>query len=134
MVIEYSVLYATCNTSFTYHHSYLRKYVDLGSIFDLWVVETTGGRRASPSAAAAAREMLRLTDFFVAGLLVCNAAAVLNEDRFLAKIGWGYEATRNDPPGIKRQVIMLLHASRVLLTIPLMALNVVVILLKLIIG
>lgn len=78
--------------------------------------------------------MLRLTDIFVAGLLLCNAAAVLNEDRFLAKIGWGYESTRSDAPGMKRQVIMLLHASRVLLTIPLMGLNVVVICLKLIMG
>jgi hypothetical protein len=78
--------------------------------------------------------MLRLTDIFVAGLLLCNAAAVLNEDRFLAKIGWGYESTRSDLPGMKRQIIMLLHASRVLLTIPLMGLNVVVMALKLIMG
>ena len=78
--------------------------------------------------------MLRLTDMFVAGLLLCNSAAVLNEERFLAKLGWGYEETRSDPAGVKRQIIMLLHASRVLLTIPLMGLNVFVIILKLIMG
>lgn len=78
--------------------------------------------------------MLRLTDIFVAGLLLCNAGAVLNEERFLAKIGWGYEETRMDPAGLKRQIIMLLHASRVLLTIPLMGLNIVIIAIKLIMG
>ena len=77
---------------------------------------------------------LSLVDLFVSGLLVINGAAVLNEDRFLAKLGWGYEQTRQDPPSIKKQIINMLYAVRFLLTIPLMICNVIVILLKLILG
>ena len=78
--------------------------------------------------------MLGLGDLILASLLALNAAAVLNEDRFLAKLGWGYEQTRQDPPSIKKQIINMLYAVRFLLTIPLMICNVIVILLKLILG
>ena len=77
---------------------------------------------------------LSLADLFVAGLLVVNGAAVLNEERFLVKVGWGYEASRNESASVKKQIISLLHAVRLLFTIPLMGLNVVVIVLKLILG
>jgi hypothetical protein len=62
-----------------------------------------------------------LTDIFVAGLLVLNGMAVLNEDRFLAKIGWGYEATRLEAASVKKQIVSLLHAVRLVFTIPLSA-------------
>ena len=75
-----------------------------------------------------------LTDLFVSTLLLGNAAAVLNEDRFLVKLGWGYEQSRNAGPSVKRQIINLLYAVRFLLTIPLMICNTVVIVLKLIFG
>ena len=75
-----------------------------------------------------------LTDLFVSALLLGNAAAVLNEDRFLAKLGWGYEQTRSEGPSVKKQIVNLLYAVRFLLTIPLMVANVVVIVLKLIFG
>ena len=75
-----------------------------------------------------------LADIFVAGLLVVNGAAILNEDRFLAKVGWGYEASRSSPASVKKQIINLLHAMRLLFTIPLMAVNVIVIVLKLLLG
>ena len=78
--------------------------------------------------------MLSLTDLFLAGLLLMNGAAVLNEERFLVKVGWGYEASRLEPQSIKKQIINLLHAIRLLFTLPLMALNVVVIVLKLLLG
>ena len=78
--------------------------------------------------------MLSLVDLFVAGLLVVNGCAVLNEDRFLVKVGWGYEASRAEPASVKKQIISLLHAVRLLFTIPLMVLNVIVIVLKLILG
>ena len=78
--------------------------------------------------------MLNLSDLFVAGLLVANAAAVLSEERFLCKVGLGYEASRHEPQSVKKQIINLLYAVRVLLTIPIAALNVVVIFFKLIIG
>ena len=77
---------------------------------------------------------LSLVDLFVAGLLLANGAAVLNEERFLVKVGWGYEASRQEGASVKKQIISLLHAVRLLFTIPLMALNVIVIVLKLIIG
>ena len=78
--------------------------------------------------------MLSLTDLFLSGVLLINGAAVLNEDRFLVKIGWGYESSRNEPQSVKKQIINLLHAIRLLFTLPLMALNVVVIVLKLLLG
>ena len=78
--------------------------------------------------------MLSLADLFVAGLLAANGAAILNEDRFLVKVGWGYEQSRSAPQSVKKQIINLLHAVRLLFTIPLMVLNVVVILLKLVLG
>ena len=77
---------------------------------------------------------LTLVDLFVSGLLLANAGAVLNEDRFLARIGWGYEASQMGPPSIKKQIITLLHAMRVLMTLPLMALNLIVIVVKLLLG
>ena len=70
----------------------------------------------------------------LSGLLLVNGAAVLNEDRFLAKVGWGYEASRSEPQNVKKQIINLLHAVRLLFTLPLMALNIVVIVLKLLLG
>ena len=77
---------------------------------------------------------LALADLFVSGLLVANGAAVLNEERFLAKVGWGYEQSRSEPQSVKKQVINLLHAVRLIFTIPLMALNAVTIVLKLLLG
>lgn len=78
--------------------------------------------------------MFSLTDLFVAGLLALNGAAILNEERFLAKVGWGYEQSRSEPQSVKKQVINLLHAVRLIFTIPLMALNAVTIVLKLLLG
>ena len=54
--------------------------------------------------------------------------------RALVRIGWGYEQSMQGPTGMKKQIITLLHAARVLLTIPLMGLNLVVIVLKLLMG
>ena len=78
--------------------------------------------------------MLSLTDLFLSGLLLMNGAAVLNEERFLVKVGWGYEASRMEPQSVKKQIINLLHAVRLLFTLPLMALNVLVIIVKLLLG
>ena len=78
--------------------------------------------------------MLSLVDLFVSGLLICNGAAILNENRFLVKIGWGYEESLSQPMSVKKQIINLLHAVRLIFTLPMMVLNVVVIVLKLLIG
>ena len=63
-----------------------------------------------------------------------TACAILNEERFLAKIGWSYEGLRDQPPTVKKQIVGLLHAVRLVFTIPLMVLNVIVIALKLVLG
>ena len=78
--------------------------------------------------------MLSLVDLFVSGLLICNGMAILNEDRFLSRIGWGYEESLQQPMSVKKQVINLLHAVRLIFTLPMMVCNVVVIVLKLLIG
>lgn len=78
--------------------------------------------------------MLSLGDLFVSGLLALNGAAVLSEDRFLVKIGWGYDQTRNEPASVKKQIVSLLHAVRLVFTIPLIALNSLVMLFKLLLG
>lgn len=96
----------------------------------------SGIRRVStsPASPAARSTMIGLVDLFVSGLLISNGLAILNEERFLAKIGWGYEESLQQPMSIKKQVINLLHAVRLIFTIPMMVLNVVVIVLKLLIG
>ena len=58
---------------------------------------------------------LSLGSLFLASILFLNGFAVLNEERFLKRIGWGYEDNLNEPPSFKKQVINLLYASRVLL-------------------
>ena len=78
--------------------------------------------------------MLSLADLFVSGLLISNGAAILNEDRFLARIGWGYEASLTQPMSVKKQVISLLHAVRLIFTLPLIVLNAIVMVFKLLIG
>ena len=78
--------------------------------------------------------MLGLGELFLAGLLAINGAAVLSEDRFLNRIGWGYDQSRTEPASVKKQIISLLHAVRLVFTIPLIPLNVIVILLKLVLG
>ena len=50
--------------------------------------------------------MLGLADLFVSGLLFVNGAAVLNEERFLVKVGWGYEQSRAAPQSVKKQVTL----------------------------
>ena len=78
--------------------------------------------------------MLSLGDLFVAGLLALNGCAVLSEERFLVRIGWGYEQCRNEGASVKKQIVSLLHAVRLVFRIPLIFLNVLVILVKLVLG
>ena len=78
--------------------------------------------------------MLTLGNLFLSALLLANGAAVLSEDRFLAKVGWGYEASRLEPASVKKQIINMLYAVRFLLTLPLIGLNTLVIVYKLVAG
>ncbi|KAG0328313.1 hypothetical protein BGZ99_005666 [Dissophora globulifera] len=68
-------------------------------------------------------------------LLFVNAIAILNEDRFLARIGWGRQVV--DPYGqesVKARLVHLISAVRTLMRIPLIGLNVVAILYLVILG
>ncbi|KAF8974579.1 ER-to-golgi transport membrane protein [Flammula alnicola] len=86
-------------------------------------------------------------------LLVINAIAILNEERFLAKIGWltpsrpiqdvnaGFQQTYDQTgygtgavqgdAGVKARLIDLISAVRTLMRIPLIVINTVVILYEL---
>ncbi|XP_058099515.1 uncharacterized protein LOC131243916 isoform X1 [Magnolia sinica] len=67
-------------------------------------------------------------------LLLANALAILNEDRFLAPRGWSF----SEVPGVrtkslKGQVIGLIYATQYL-RLPLMALNAITIIVMLVSG
>jgi hypothetical protein len=85
-------------------------------------------------------------------LLLINAMAILNEDRFLARIGWsstqpsnvnaafhqpydqtGYGVAQPDV-GVKVRLINLIGAVRTLMRIPLIGLNLVVIIYQVLLG
>ncbi|WWC66191.1 uncharacterized protein I206_100092 [Kwoniella pini CBS 10737] len=82
------------------------------------------------------------------GLLLTNAIAILNEERFLARIGWSSSTASssnagfgqspnphmyndafgqnvNEGPGVKAKLINLISATRTLMRIPLIVVNVV---------
>ncbi|KAF9162939.1 hypothetical protein DFQ27_005697 [Actinomortierella ambigua] len=68
-------------------------------------------------------------------LLFVNSVAILNEERFLARIGWGRQIT--DPYGqesVKARLINLVSAVRTLMRIPLIGLNIVAILYLVLLG
>lgn len=71
-----------------------------------------------------------------AALLVINAMAVLNEERFLSKIGWGTNqmAGFGEEPGAKQQIMNLIRSVRTVMRIPLIGINTVVILFKVLMG
>ncbi|KAF8640077.1 hypothetical protein AX17_001317 [Amanita inopinata Kibby_2008] len=94
-----------------------------------------------------------LGTIFKVALLFINAIAVLNEERFLARIGWlsssqqprdtnavyqaydqtGYGAAQPDI-GIKARLIDLISAVRTLMRIPLIIINIIVIIYELLLG
>ncbi|XP_055954146.1 immediate early response 3-interacting protein 1-like [Argiope bruennichi] len=80
--------------------------------------------------------VVSLYNLFEATLLCINAIAVLHEERFLAKVGWGRDQSRGfgEEPGVKAQLMNLIHSVRTVMRIPLIFLNAVVIIFKLILG
>ncbi|CAH7681254.1 Yos1-like protein [Phakopsora pachyrhizi] len=94
--------------------------------------------------------MFGLGKIFYVSLLLINSVAILNEDRFLARIGWSSNSgnpnfgTTNqfhhDPSispngqSVKEKIINLIGAVRTLMRIPLIGLNIVVIIYELILG
>ncbi|AWU76926.1 uncharacterized protein C5L36_0C08390 [Pichia kudriavzevii] len=102
--------------------------------------------------------MFGLGTLFYAVLFFVNGIAVLSEDRFLARIGWSSKNTihgntqgmgtqygygdynmqgntnMENGDGIKSRLINLISATRTLLRIPLIIVNVLVILYELVLG
>eukprot|EP00741_Cyanophora_paradoxa_P002434 tig00000076_g2359.t1 len=78
--------------------------------------------------------MLGLGSLLQATVLFVNALAVLNEERFLRKIGWTQEAVGFDRNTVKARVVGLLTAVRMLLRVPLVPLNIILIFWKLVFG
>ncbi|KAK6458643.1 Yos1-like protein [Scheffersomyces xylosifermentans] len=84
-------------------------------------------------------------------ILTVNGIAVLSEDRFLNRIGWGSSSGNSNGGGpqyqqyntgldssdgasVKSKIINLIGAVRTLMRIPLIAINIVIILYELILG
>ncbi|BDD61211.1 hypothetical protein MPDQ_004843 [Monascus purpureus] len=73
-------------------------------------------------------------------ILIINAIAVLSEDRFLARIGWG--RTQSDPSfgstydstSVKAKTVNLIASVRTVMRIPLIVINTVVIIYELVLG
>lgn len=72
-----------------------------------------------------------------AGLLVLNAMCVLHEERFLAKVGWSSQANNQgfgETPGVKAQILDIIRSVRTVMRIPLIFINILVIVKKLVFG
>ncbi|XP_078486839.1 immediate early response 3-interacting protein 1-like [Ciona intestinalis] len=70
-------------------------------------------------------------------LLFVNAAAILHEERFLSKIGWGSDHSTGgfgEDPGMKTQLINLIRSVRTVMRVPLIFLNCATILSLLLFG
>ncbi|GBB86362.1 hypothetical protein RclHR1_12790007 [Rhizophagus clarus] len=69
-------------------------------------------------------------------LLVINAIAILNEERFLARIGMSShpEPGYGDVTSFKSKIINLISAVRTLMRIPLIVLNILVIIYEILLG
>ncbi|KAL5773113.1 hypothetical protein ACOSP7_012731 [Xanthoceras sorbifolium] len=67
-------------------------------------------------------------------LLLANALAIINEDRFLAPKGWSFsEFSVGRTKSLKGQIIGLIYATQYL-RVPLMLLNTICIVVKLVSG
>ncbi|XP_023168169.1 immediate early response 3-interacting protein 1 [Drosophila hydei] len=80
--------------------------------------------------------MFTLWTLIEASLLCLNAVCILHEERFLAKFGWGRHAGQQDfgTPSAKDQVLNLIRSIRTVAKIPLIFLNVIAIIFKLLLG
>ena len=67
-------------------------------------------------------------------LLMLNAICVLHEERFLAKVGWQTQQGFGEEPGIKQQMLNLIRSVRTVMRVPLIGLNVLVMVFKLVLG
>jgi len=78
---------------------------------------------------------LTLWALIEAALLVTNAICILHEKRFLAKVGWASDARGfGEQPGAKTQILNIVHATRTVMRVPLIFINGLVIITKLLLG
>ena len=79
---------------------------------------------------------LSLGALLEASLLVVNAICVLHEKRFLAKVGWASDSARSfgEQTGVKTQILNIIHSTRTIMRIPLIFINALVIVKKLLLG
>ncbi|KAL2820232.1 Yos1-like protein [Aspergillus cavernicola] len=73
-------------------------------------------------------------------ILITNSIAILSEDRFLARIGWGrtqadpaFGAT-HDSTSVKAKTINLIASVRTVMRIPLIVINTIIIVYEFILG
>ncbi|WPH02615.1 hypothetical protein R9X50_00548000 [Acrodontium crateriforme] len=72
---------------------------------------------------------------FQVSVLLINSIAILSEDRFLARIGWGssqqaepsFGSGMQDNASVKAKMINLINSVRTLMRIPLILLNLLII-------
>jgi len=70
-----------------------------------------------------------------AALLVVNSICILNEERFLSKIGWNTQhAGFGEDPGVKVQALNLIRAVKTVMKVPLIPLNIMMIVCELLFG
>jgi len=81
--------------------------------------------------------MFTLWSLIEASLLCLNAVCILHEERFLNKVGWGATAQVQgfgEPTTTKSQLLNLVRSIRTVAKIPLIFLNIVAIIFKLLLG
>ncbi|CAB3245018.1 unnamed protein product [Arctia plantaginis] len=81
--------------------------------------------------------MLTLWNLFEASLLCLNAVCVLHEERFMQKMGWGATGQNQgfeDQSSVKFQILNLVRSIRTVTRIPLIILNILTIIFKLLLG
>lgn len=82
--------------------------------------------------------MFGLGYIFYFALFMVNGIAVLSEDRFLNRIGWGTQRNQfqllYEQEDVKTKIINLINAIRTVLRVPLIAINIVVIVYELVLG
>ncbi|KAF2435781.1 protein transport protein YOS1 [Tothia fuscella] len=84
---------------------------------------------------------LGLGNIFYVGLLLINGIAIISEDRFLARIGWGSTSAAEpgfggqvDTSSAKAKIVNLMNSVRTLARLPLIVVNFLVIFYLMILG
>ncbi|CAG7916057.1 unnamed protein product [Penicillium olsonii] len=81
-----------------------------------------------------------LGKLFYVIILIINAIAILSEDRFLARVGWGRTQAEPgfgasyDSTSVKAKTINLIASVRTVMRIPLIIINTVIIVYELVLG